>query len=131
MAGATTITSTTVLIIAKSEMTRVLHAEHEFSDRFIAYMLARNIRIGADLVDQLFNSTENAWPPLYCCSPLRGARPARQAAPQSISGHAGGNDWLNADPVNLFMNKFRKLGLIEYNSGLKVEKSLLSVVLHE
>ena len=66
---ATAITPTTLLIIEKKEMIRVLHSEHEFSDRFISHMLSRNLRTEQDLIDQLFNSSEKRWPVLFCCSP--------------------------------------------------------------
>jgi CRP-like cAMP-binding protein len=132
MATATAISPTTVLVIAKNEMIRVLHAEHEFSDRFIAYMLARNIRVEADLVDQLFNSTEKR----LARTLLLLARYGKQDQPEKLLPKVS-QEMLaemigtTRSRVNLFMNKFRKLGLIHYNGALQVDKSLLSVVLHD
>ena len=132
MATATTMSPTTVLVIAKNEMMRVLHAEHEFSDRFIAYMLGRNIRVEAALVDQLFNSTEKR----LARTLLLLARYGEQDQPDKLLPKVSQEmlaEMIGATRprVNFFMNKFKKLGLIQYNGGLKVDKSLLSVVLHE
>jgi CRP/FNR family transcriptional regulator, cyclic AMP receptor protein len=132
MATATAISPTTVLVIARNEMLRVLHAEHEFSDRFIKYMLARNIRVEADLVDQLFNSTEKR----LARTLLLLARYGEEGQPEKLLPKVS-QEMLaemigtTRSRVNLFMNKFRKLGLIQYNGGLKIDRSLLSVVLHE
>ena len=132
MGTASAIAPTTVLMIEKSEMLRVLHGEHEFSDRFIAHMLARNIRVEEDLVDQLFNSSEK-----------RLARTLLLLARYGLPGHTQkilpnvSQETLaemigtTRSRVNFFMNKFRKLGFIEYNGKIKVNKSLLTVVLHE
>jgi CRP/FNR family cyclic AMP-dependent transcriptional regulator len=132
MATATAINPTTVLVIAKEEMIRVLHREHEFSDRFIEYMLARNIRVEADLVDQLFNSTEKR----LARTLLLLARYGEQDQPDKLLPKVSQEmlaEMIGATRprVNFFMNKFRKLGLIQYNGGLKVDKSLLSIVLHD
>jgi CRP/FNR family cyclic AMP-dependent transcriptional regulator len=132
MATATATSPTTVLVIARNEMIRVLHAEHEFSDRFIAYMLARNIRVEADLVDQLFNSSEKR----LVRTLLLLARYGEQDQPDQLLPKVS-QEMLaemigtTRSRVNLFMNKFRKMGLIHYNGGLKIDKALLSVVLHE
>ena len=132
MGTATAITPTTVLVIEKSEMIRVLHGEHEFSDRFIAYMLARNIRVEEDLVDQLFNSSEK-----------RLARTLLLLARYGLPGHTQkilpnvSQETLaemigtTRSRVNFFMNKFRKLGFIDYDGQIRVNDSLLSVVLHD
>src|ERR1700691_2490371 len=132
MATATTIAPTTVLLIEKNEMIRVLHEEHQFSDRFIAYMLARNIRVEADLVDQLFNSTEKR----LARALLLLARYGQDDHPQRVLPKV--SQEMLADTigttrsrVNLFMNKFKKLGFIKYNGGLPINSSLLSVVLHD
>jgi len=132
MATATAISPTSVLVIAKDEMMRVLHAEHEFSNRFIAYMLARNSRVEADLVDQLFNSTEKR----LARTLLLLARYGEQDQPNKLLPKVSQEtlaEMIGAtrSRVNLFMNKFRKLGFIRYNGGLHVDKSLLSVVLHD
>ena len=129
---ATAITPTTALVIEKNEMIRVLHAEHEFSDRFITFMLARNIRIEEDLVDQLFNSSEKR----LARTLLLLARYGQEDAPQKVLPKIS-QEMLaemvgtTRSRVNFFMNKFRKLGLIKYNGGLQINKSLLSVVLHD
>jgi hypothetical protein len=99
-----------VLFIEKDEMIRVLHGEHEFSDRFIAYMLARNIRVEEDLIDQLFNSSEKRLArTLLLLAALWRAGPCSKGASQSIARDACGND---CSRVNFFVNKFRKLDFI-------------------
>jgi CRP/FNR family cyclic AMP-dependent transcriptional regulator len=129
---AAAITATTALVIEKKEMIRVLHAEHEFSDRFITFMLARNIRIEEDLVDQLFNSSEKR----LARTLLLLARYGQEATPQKVIPKIS-QEMLaemvgtTRSRVNFFMNKFRKLGLIKYNGGLQINESLLSVVLHD
>jgi len=130
--AATSIAPTSVLVIEKDEMIRVLHTEHEFSDRFISYMLTRNIRIEADLVDQLFNSTEKR----LARALLLLARYGKDDQPQRVLPKI--SQEMLADTigttrsrVNLFMNKFKKMGFIKYNGGLQINSSLLSVVLHE
>jgi CRP-like cAMP-binding protein len=132
MATATAIAPTTVLVIEKSEMNRVLHGEHEFSDRFIAYMLARNIRVEEDLIDQLFNSTEKR----LARTLLLLARYGAQGNPQKVLAKVSQETLAEMigttrSRVNFFMNKFRKLGFIKYNGEIKINNSLLSVVLHD
>ena len=132
MGAATAITATTLLVIQKKEMIRMLHAEHEFSDRFVAYMLSRNIRIEEDLIDQLFNSSEKR----LARTLLLLARYGKQDQPQKMLPKVS-QEMLaemvgtTRSRVNFFMNKFRKLGFIRYNGGLHINSSLLSVVLHE
>jgi CRP-like cAMP-binding protein len=129
---ATAIAHTTALVIDKTEMIRVLHAEHEFSDRFISYMLSRNIRIEEDLVDQLFNSSEKR----LARTLLLLARYGKEDKPQRVLPKIS-QEMLaemvgtTRSRVNFFMNKFRKLGFIKYNGGLQINTSLLSVVLHD
>jgi CRP/FNR family cyclic AMP-dependent transcriptional regulator len=132
MGTASATVATTVLVIEKQEMMRVLHEQHEFSDRFIAHMLARNIRVEADLVDQLFNSSEKR----LARTLLLLARYGRQQEPQHVLPKISQEALAEMigttrSRVNFFMNKFRKLGFIEYNGGLKINSSLLSVVLHD
>jgi CRP/FNR family transcriptional regulator, cyclic AMP receptor protein len=132
MGTATAITPTTLLVIEKREMIRVLHAEHEFSDRFVAYMLSRNIRIEQDLVDQLFNSSEKR----LARTLLLLARYGKQDKPETKLPKVSQETLAEMigttrSRVNFFMNKFRKLGFIRYNGGLHIDSSLLSVVLHE
>jgi CRP/FNR family cyclic AMP-dependent transcriptional regulator len=132
MGTATSITPSTVLVIEKSEMFKVLHEEHALSDRFIRFMLARNIRIEEDLVDQLFNSSEKR----LARTLLLLARYGKEDQPhgelpkvsqETLAEMIG----TTRSRVNFFMNKFRKLGFIKYNGGLQINTSLLSVVLHE
>lgn len=132
MGTATAITPTAILVIEKNEMIRVLHAEHAFSDRFMAFMLSRNIRIEEDLIDQLFNSSEKR----LARTLLLLARYGRESQPEKML--LGVSQEMLAEMigttrsrVSFFMNKFRKLGFIHYNGGLQVHNSLLSVVLHE
>jgi CRP-like cAMP-binding protein len=132
MGTAVAVTTTTLLAIEKQEMIRVLHAEHEFSDRFVAYMLTRNIRIEADLVDQLFNSTEKR----LARTLLLLARYGKENQPEKVVPKVSQEILAEMigttrSRVNLFMNKFKKLGFIKYNGGLHIDSSLLSVVLHE
>jgi CRP-like cAMP-binding protein len=132
MATATTVAQTAALVIEKDEMIRALHAEHAFSDRFITHMLARNIRIEEDLVDQLFNSSEKR----LARTLLLLARFGSQSQPQKVLTKVS-QEMLaemigtTRSRVNFFMNKFRKLGFIQYNGEIHVNNSLLSVVLHE
>ena len=132
MGTAIAITSTSSLVIEKNEMMRVLHGEHAFSDRFISHMLSRNIRIEEDLVDQLFNSTEKR----LARALLLLARYGTEDHPQKVLPKLS-QEMLatmvgtSRSRVNLFMNKFRKLGFIKYNGGLQINSSLLSVVLHD
>jgi CRP/FNR family cyclic AMP-dependent transcriptional regulator len=129
---ATAVTSTTALVIEKKEMIRVLHEEHDFSDRFISYMLSRNIRIEEDLVDHLFNSSEKR----LARTLLLLARYGKEDKPQRVLPKIS-QEMLaemigtTRSRVNFFMNKFRKLGFIHYNGGLQINTSLLSVVLHD
>src|ERR1700674_5224339 len=132
MGTATAVTPTTLLVIEKDELLRVLHAQHELSDHFIAYMLARNIRVEEDLIDQLFNSSEKR----LARTLLLLARYGKQDQPDRILPKVSQETLAEMigttrSRVNFFMNKFRKLGFIEYNGKIKVNKSLLSVVLHE
>jgi CRP/FNR family transcriptional regulator, cyclic AMP receptor protein len=129
---ATAITSSTVLVIEKSEMLKLLHEEHDLSDRFIRFMLARNIRIEEDLIDQLFNSSEKR----LARTLLLLARYGQEDQPHGVVPKISQETLAEMvgttrSRVNFFMNKFRKLGFIKYNGGLQINTSLLSVVLHE
>ncbi|MGB6483527.1 MAG: Crp/Fnr family transcriptional regulator [Candidatus Acidiferrales bacterium] len=132
MGTATAVTPTTVLVIEKSEMLKVLHEQNALSDRFIAFMLARNIRIEEDLVDQLFNSSEKR----LARTLLLLARYGKEDKPHGVLPKLSQETLAEMigttrSRVNFFMNKFKKLGFIEYNGGLQINTSLLSVVLHE
>jgi CRP/FNR family cyclic AMP-dependent transcriptional regulator len=129
---ATAITATTALVIEKKEMSRALHSEHEFSDRFITFMLARNIRIEEDLVDQLFNSSEKRLARTLLLLARYGKEDTPHGVLPKISQETLAEMVGTTRPrVNFFMNKFRKMGFIKYNGGLQINNSLLSVVLHE
>jgi CRP/FNR family transcriptional regulator, cyclic AMP receptor protein len=132
IATATTIAVTTVLVIEKHEVIRVLHEEHEFSDRFIAYTLARNARVEEDLIDQLFNSSEKRLARTLLLLARYGAQDQPQKVIANVSQEMLG-EMIGAtrSRVNFFMNKFRKLGFIEYDGEIHVNESLLSVVLHD
>ena len=132
MGTATAITPSTVLVIEKSEMFKVLHEQHTLSDRFITFMLARNIRIEEDLIDQLFNSSEKRLARTLLLlarygkeDQLHGLVP--KVSQETLAEMVG----TTRSRVNFFMNKFRKLGFIKYNGGLQINTSLLSVVLHD
>ena len=130
--SATAITASTVLMIDKQEMIRVLHAEHEFSDRFITYMLSRNIRIEADLIDQLFNSTEKRLARALLLLARYGKEDqVHRVLPKVSQETLAQTIGTTRSRVNVFMNKFKKLGFIKYNGGLQINNSLLSVVLHD
>ena len=132
MSTAITTSASTLLVVEKQHMIRLLHEQHALSDRFLAYVLARNIRVEADLVDQLFNSSEKR----LARTLLLLARYGKQDVPhrvlpkisQEMLAEMVGT---TRSRVNFFMNKFKKLGFIEYNGGLKVNDSLLSIVLHD
>jgi CRP/FNR family cyclic AMP-dependent transcriptional regulator len=132
MGTATAITPSTVLVIERKEMTRVLHQEHTFSDRFIKHMLSRNIRFEADLVDQLFNSTEKRLARTLLLLARYGMKGQPQTMLPKISQETLAEMiGTTRSTVNLFMNKFKKLGFIHTDGGLHIDNSLLSVVLHE
>lgn len=132
MGTATAITPCKLLVIDKNEMLKVLHEEHSFSDRFITFMLARNIRIEEDLIDQLFNSSEKRLARTLLLLARYGKEDKPHGLLPKISQETLAEMIGTTRPrVNFFMNKFRKLGFIEYNGGLQINTSLLSVVLHE
>jgi CRP/FNR family transcriptional regulator, cyclic AMP receptor protein len=132
MGSATAITPSAILVIEKNEMLRVLHSEHALSDRFMSYILSRNIRIEEDLIDQLFNSSEKR----LARTLLLLARYGKESQPQQILPKVS-QEMLaemigtTRTRVNFFMTKFRKLGFISYDGGLEVHNSLLSVILHD
>jgi len=132
MSTAIATSATTLLVVERQKMTRLLHEQHALSDRFLAYVLARNIRVEADLIDQLFNSSEKR----LARTLLLLARYGKQDTPHRVLPRIS-QEMLaemvgtTRSRVNFFMNKFKKLGFIEYNGELKVNDSLLSVVLHD
>jgi CRP/FNR family transcriptional regulator, cyclic AMP receptor protein len=132
LATATTLVPTTVLVIEKTEMIRVLREEREFSDRFIAYILSRNIRVEEDLIDQLFNSSEKRLARTLLLLARFGAPGQPQKVLPKVSQETLAEMiGTTRSRVNFFMNKFKKLGFIQYDGKIHVNDSLLSVVLHD
>ena len=128
---ATAMTETSVLVIEKDTMVRLLHEQLAFADRFLTHMLSRNIRIEADLVDQLFNSSEKRLARTLLLLARYGQSNPQRELPRISQETLAEMIGTTRSRVNFFMNKFRKLGLIEYNGGLKINSSLLGVVLHD
>ena len=132
MGSATAIAGSTILQVDKDQMVHLLHQQHTLSDRFIAHMLARNIRIEEDLVDQLFNSGEKRLARTLLLLARYGKQDEPQKAVPKISQETLAEMvGTTRSRVNFFMNKFKRLGFIDYNDGLKVHNSLLTVVLHD
>jgi CRP-like cAMP-binding protein len=132
VATATAIAPVSATLIEKKEMMRVLHDEPEFAGKFITYMLQRNIKIEADLVDQLFHSSEKR----LARALLILAHYGKEGEPETMVAKISQETLAELvgttrSRVNFFMNKFRKLGFIHYNGGLQVHSSLLNVVLHD
>jgi len=129
---ATARAATTLVVVTKQQMTRVLHEEHALSDRFIAHMLDRNIRLEEDLIDQLFNSSEKRLArALLLLARYGRPNPTHRELPRISQETLAGMIGTTRSRVNFFMNRFKRLGFIEYNGGLKVNHSLLTVVLHD
>ncbi len=131
MATAHVLTPSTALVVEKEEMLKMLHAQPTLADRFLSHMLARNIRIEEDLIDQLFNSSEKRLARALLLLARYGTddKPLRmpKLSQETLAEMVG----TTRSRINFFMNKFRDLGFIEYNGDLKVNSSLLTVVLHE
>jgi CRP-like cAMP-binding protein len=128
---ATAMSPSSVLIIEKEEMVQMLHEQPLFADRFLSHMLTRNVRIEADLVDQLFNSSEKRLARTLLMLARYGKTDPRRELPKISQETLADMIGATRARVNFFMNKFRKLGFIEYNGGIKVNSSLLSIVLHD
>ena len=128
---ATAIAASSVLTIEKEAIVRLLHEQPAFADRFLSYMLQRNIRIEADLVDQLFNSSEKRLARTLLLLARYGHDNPTRTLPKISQETLAEMIGATRSRVNFFMNKFRKLGLIEYNGVIKVNRSLLGVVLHD
>jgi len=129
---ATALTRSTLMRIERQEMVRVLHEEHAFADVFVSFLLERNVRIQADLVDQLFNSSEKRLARVL----LLLAHFGKEGKPENVIPKISQEVLAEMigttrSRVNFFMNRFRKLGFIEYNGGLEVHSSLLNVILHD
>lgn len=132
LSSATAFTRTTLLRIEKEEMIRVLREEHAFADVFVSFLLERNARIQADLVDQLFNSSEKRLARLLLLLAHFGKEDRSENVVPKISQEVLAEMiGTTRSRVNFFMNRFRKLGFIEYNGGLEVHSSLLNVILHD
>jgi CRP/FNR family cyclic AMP-dependent transcriptional regulator len=132
MNSATAMTDCTLLGIDKKAMMQALHREHELSDLFVAYLLARNIRYEEDLVDQLFNSSEKRLARILLLLAHFGKEGKPETVVPKISqGMLAEMIGTTRSRVSFFMNRFRKLGFIHYNGGLQVHTSLLNVVLHD
>jgi CRP-like cAMP-binding protein len=129
---ATAASQTTVIVVAKAEMLERVHTQRALSARFIGHMLARNIRLEADLTDQLFNFAEKRVARTLLLLAGYGERDQRKSAAPRISQTAIAEMvGTTRSRVNVFMNKFKRLGLIEYHDGLKINPSLLKVVAHD
>ena len=132
MAAATALDASTIVRIDKTAMIRVLHDESAFSELFMAHLLSRNARIEADLVDQLFNSSEKRLARVL----LLLAHFGKEGKPEPVIAKISQETLAEMvgttrSRISFFMNKFRKLGLIEYNGGMHVHSSLLNIVLHD
>jgi len=131
MATASALSASTVLVVEKPQMLEILHTQPSLAERFLSHMLARNIRIEEDLIDQLFNSSEKrlARALLLLARYGKADQPLRlpKLSQETLAEMVG----TTRSRVNFFMNKFRDLGFIEYNGDIKVNSSLLTVVLHD
>ena len=132
MGTSTAMVPTSILFIEKNEMMRVLRTEHGLSDLFITHMLAKNIRVEQDLIDQLFNSSEKRLARALLLLARYGKEDQPHGTLPKISQETLAEMiGTTRSRVNFFMNKFRTLGFIKYNGGLQVNSSLLNVVLHK
>ena len=132
LSSATAISACTALKITREEMIRVMHEEHAFSDLFIKFLLERGMRSQADLVDQLFNSSEKRLARILLLMAEFGKPGEPETVIPSISQETLAEMiGTTRSRVSFFMNRFRKLGLIEYNGRIRVHKSLLNVILHD
>jgi CRP/FNR family cyclic AMP-dependent transcriptional regulator len=132
LATATAVSACVGLKIAREEMVRVMHEEHDFSDLFLKFLLARSMRIQADLVDQLFNSSEKRLARvLLLMADFGKPGDPEQYIPKISQETLAEMIGTTRSRVSFFMNRFRKLGFIEYNGRIRVHKSLLNVILHD
>ena len=132
MSTASAMEPAALLVIQKKEMMRALHEEKDFAEQFITYMLKRNMRVEAELVDQLFNSTEKR----LARALLLLAQYGKEGRPETVISTLSQETLAELvgttrSRINFFMNKFRKLGFIHYNGSLQIHSSLLNVVLHD
>ena len=132
LATATAISACTALKIERAELIRVMHEEHAFSDLFLKFLLARSMRTQADLVDQLFNSSEKRLARILLLMAEFGqAGEPESMIPKITQETLAEMIGTTRSRVSFFMNRFRKLGFIEYNGRIKVHKSLLNIILHD
>jgi CRP/FNR family transcriptional regulator, cyclic AMP receptor protein len=131
MATASALAASTLLVVEKPQMIMMLHKEPELADRFLTHMLARNIRIEEDLIDQLFNSSEKRLARALLLLARYGKEDQPILLPKLSQETLAEIVGTTRSRVNFFMNKFRELGFIEYNGKIKVNSSLLTVVLHD
>jgi CRP/FNR family cyclic AMP-dependent transcriptional regulator len=132
LATATTLSSCAALKIAREEMIRLMHEEHDFSDLFLKFLLARSMRAQADLVDQLFNSSEKRLARILLLmaefgKPGEADTTIPRVSQETLAEMIG----TTRSRVSFFMNRFRKLGFVDYDGRIRVHKSLLNVVLHD
>jgi CRP-like cAMP-binding protein len=132
IATAVTMTESVIMRLEKTAIVDVIHDEPAFSEMFIAHLLARTVRVEADLIDQLFNSSEKRLARLL----LLLANFGKDGKPEPIIANISQETLAEMigttrSRVSFFMNKFRKLGFIEYNGGIEVHSSLLNVILHD
>ncbi len=132
MCTATVTARCTIVMLERHEVVRLLHERQQFADAFLGHMLKRNIRIEEDLIDQLFNSTEKRLARALLLLARYGEPEVSHSVLPRVSQQLLAEQvGTTRSRVNFFMNKFRKLGFIDYNGGLKVNNSLLTVVLHD
>jgi CRP/FNR family cyclic AMP-dependent transcriptional regulator len=132
MGSATALIPTTVSVIQQNNMMRAIHSEHAFPDRFISYLLSRNLRTEEDLIDQLFNSSEKRLArALLLLTGYGNQEPPQKTLPDMSQEMLAEIVGTTRPRVTLFMNKFRRLGYIEYGDGLHINPTLLNVLLHE
>lgn len=132
MASASAMAQSTIVRIERAAMIRVLHEQPEISEVFMAFLLSRNIQIEADLIDQLFNSSERRLARLLLLLANFGKEGKMETVIPTINQDVlAARVGTTRSRINFFMNKFRKLGFIEYNGGLKIHTSLLNVIIHD
>ena len=131
MATAMALSESTVLVVEKPQMLEMLHTQPSLADRFLSHMLARNIRIEEDLVDHLFNPSEKRLARVLLLLARYGKENQQLLLPKLSQETLAEMVGTTRSRVNFFMNKFRNLGFIEYNGDIKVNSSLLTVILHD
>jgi len=131
IATATATTESTIARVARATMVRVLHEEPDLSELFMSFLLSRNIQVEADLVDQLFNSSEKRLARILLLLANFGKEGKMESIPKISQEILAARVGTTRSRINFFMNRFRKLGLIEYNGGLKVHSALLNVIVHD